>query len=257
MKPFWKIPGEKVFGLKDLDSDQLLYKVMPHFVTEIMRKYFRLEIEGLENIPKRGPAILAPNHSGFSGFDAFLIADSVYRGVHRVPRVLTHQFWFLTSATAAPAQKLGFIEATKENGRAQLAKHNLIVLFPEGEYGNFKPSSKRYRLQDFRRGFVRLALEYQCPIIPVVVLGAEETNVNLAQLKFTKFLKGTILPLPLNMLPLPARWKIKFLPPIELPYQPEAANDAELVHEIAADIREQLQKTINLELRDRGSAFFS
>ena len=68
MKNFFKNPNEKIFGLKDMDSDQLLYRVMPRFVMEIMRKYFQLEVEGVENIPRRGAALIAPNHSVFSGF---------------------------------------------------------------------------------------------------------------------------------------------------------------------------------------------
>jgi hypothetical protein len=51
----------KVFGLADLDPQILAYRVLPHFVAELARKYFRLEVEGLENIPKRGPALLCPN----------------------------------------------------------------------------------------------------------------------------------------------------------------------------------------------------
>jgi 1-acyl-sn-glycerol-3-phosphate acyltransferase len=51
-----------------MDYSSLIYRVLPQFLGEILRKYFRLEVEGLENIPLRGPVIIAPNHSGFSGF---------------------------------------------------------------------------------------------------------------------------------------------------------------------------------------------
>jgi len=103
--------------------------------------------------------------------------------------VLTHHLWFLTKTTAIPANKLGFIEATSENGLKALKKNQLVVLFPEGEYGNFKPSSKAYQLQEFKRGFIRMALATNSPIIPTLILGAEETHVNLSRLKLTKFLR--------------------------------------------------------------------
>ncbi|WP_347358973.1 lysophospholipid acyltransferase family protein [Bdellovibrio sp.] len=255
MKNFLKKPNEKIFGLRSLDRDTLIFRVLPRFLLEIMRKYFRLEIEGVENIPRRGAVVLAPNHSGYSGFDAILLGHIVQQEAKRVPRVLTHHFWFLTETTAIPANKMGFTEATYENGVNALKKGNAIVLFPEGEQGNFKPTSERYQLQEFKRGFVRMALEAQCPIVPVVVLGAEETHINLKKLKFTKFLKGTVIPLPLNVIPLPAKWRIRFLEPIALPYKPEAVNDSDLMNEIAQDIQEKMQTAIEEELQKRGNAF--
>lgn len=257
MKNFFRKPNEKIFDLLSLDRETLLYRVMPHFMLEIMRKYFRLETEGIENIPKRGAAVIIPNHSGYSGFDAMLLSHEIFRGANRIPRVMTHHLWFLTETTAIPAQKMGFIEASTENGIRLLKKNNIVVLFPEGESGNFKPTLERYQLQEFKRGFIRMALKTQAPLVPTLILGAEETHINLSQLKFTKFLKGTVLPLPLNILPLPVKWKIKFLEPIKLPYKPEAAEDTELVREIAQEIQEKMQKALNKELKRRGSSVLS
>lgn len=253
---FFKKPNQKLFNLKDLDHETLLYRVFPHFMLEILRKYFRLEVEGAENVPRRGSGIIAPNHSGYSGFDALLLSHMLYKECKRIPRVLTHHLWFINKTTAIPAQKMGFTEATFENGVNALAKNNLIIIFPEGEYGNFKPTSKMYQLQNFKRGFVRMALTTQSPIIPTLVLGAEETHINLSRLKFTKYLRGTVLPLPLNVIPLPVKWKIKFLPPIYLPYQKEAAEDRDLVMEITEDIQEQMQEVLSDEVSKRGTGFF-
>lgn len=241
---FFKKPNEKIFNLMQLDRETLLYKVFPSFFGEILRKYFRLEIEGLENIPKKGSALICPNHSGFVGIDALLLAHIITKDAKRIPRVLTHHLWFLTKTTSIPANKLGFTEATVENGISALKKNNLVVIFPEGEHGNFKPSTEMYQLQEFRRGFIRMALSTGSPVIPTLIVGAEETNINLTTLKFTKFLRGTVLPLPLNIIPLPVKWKIKFLPPIYLPYKASALDDAELVREIAADIQEQMQDSL-------------
>ena len=255
MNNFLKKPNEKVFGLAKLDKETLLYRVFPRFLLEILRKYFRLEVIDAHNIPRKGSAIIAPNHSGFSGFDAFLLGHVVQTEGKRVPQVLTHHFWFLTETTAIPAQKLGFTEATYGNGIKALKKGHAMVLFPEGENGNFKPSTERYQLQEFKRGFVRMALETQSPIVPTVILGAEETHINLKKLKFTKFLKGSVIPLPLNILPLPAKWRIRFLEPIYIPYKPEAAKDTELVHEIAQDIQDKIQNAIEEEIHKRGNPF--
>lgn len=234
----------------------MIYRELPNYFLEIMRKYFRLQVEGAENLPHRGSAIIAPNHSGVSGIDAMILMHEIEKATKRVPRVMTHHFWFLSKTTSIPANKLGFIDATTENGLSVLNKKHMLILFPEGEYGNFKPTTKAYQLQEFKRGFVRMAVLTGSPIIPTMVIGAEETHINLSQFKLTKFLRGVVLPLPLNIIPLPSKWKIKFLPPLYLPYKPSAANDRELMREISEDIREQIQKNIRLELRKRKKVFF-
>jgi 1-acyl-sn-glycerol-3-phosphate acyltransferase len=252
---FLKKPNEKIFNLKNLDRDVLLYRVLPRWIMELVRKYFRLEIEGLEHIPKHGAAIVAPNHSGYMGIDAALLAHILTQNAKRIPRILTHHFWFLTKTTALPAQKMGFTEATYSNGLDELIKKHLVVVFPEGEAGNFKPTQKMYELQEFRRGFVRMALETGAPIIPCLVIGAEESQINLKELKLTKFLKGLVIPLPLNLIPFPVKWKIKFLEPIHLPYGPKAAKDMDLIREICDEIQENMQMAMHEELKKRKSLF--
>lgn len=252
---FLKKPNEKIFNLKNLDRDVLLYRVLPRWIMELVRKYFRLEIEGLEHIPKRGAAIVAPNHSGYMGIDAALLAHILTQNAKRVPRILTHHFWFLTKTTALPAQKMGFTEATYKNGVEELNKKHLVVIFPEGESGNFKPTQKMYELQEFRRGFVRMALQTGAPLIPCLVIGAEESQINLKKLRLTKFLKGLVIPLPLNIIPLPVKWKIKFLEPIQLPYGPKAATNIPLVREICEELQEKMQAALHEELKKRKSIF--
>lgn len=252
---FLKKPNEKIFNLVNLDRDVLIYRVLPRWFMELVRKYFRLEIEGLENIPKKGAALVTPNHSGYMGIDAALLAHILTQNAKRVPRILTHHFWFLTKTTALPAQKMGFTEANYKNGVEELKKNHLVVIFPEGEAGNFKPTQQMYELQEFRRGFVRMALETGSPIVPCLVIGAEESQINLSNLKLTKFLKGLVIPLPLNFIPLPVKWKIKFLEPIHLPYAKSAAKDINLVREICDEIQEKMQEALHEELRKRKSLF--
>ena len=253
----WFFKGnEKIFNLKEMDTKKLMYRVMPHLMAEIMTKYFRMTIEGTENIPRKGPGLITPNHSGYLGFDALLLGHHIHKATKRTARILTHKLWFVTPTTAIPMQKLGFIEATKKNGLKELNKNNLVALFPEGEYGNFKPSNKAYHLQEFRRGFVRMAIEKQCPIVPTLILGAEETHINLARLKFTKYLRGTVLPLPLNIIPLPAKWHIIFMEPIYLPYTKKHLEDRELIGELCSEIREKMQERLSAEVNKRKNLYF-
>ena len=259
MNKFFKKPKQKLSFITDLlqqGRDQILYQTLPQAIMDGLSTYLRLEIEGLENVPRRGPGIITPNHSGYLGFDALLIAHLLHKKLHRIPRVLTHHLWFQNSLTAVPAQKMGFTEANYENGISSLERQNLIILFPEGEFGNFKPSSQAYQLQEFKRGFVRMSITTKSPIIPCLVIGAEETHINLKQLKLDKLLKGVVAPLPLNLIPLPVKWKIIFLEPIHLPYDSSALDDNELVHDISQEIQEQMQEALSSEIVKRGRNIF-
>lgn len=247
---------EKIFDLENLDFDKLALHVLPRFLFEIIRKYFRLEVEGIENIPAKGRAIVVPNHSGWTGLDAVMIGNEIFKQRHRVPRILAHKAWFLGDIKMI-SEKMGMIEANFEAGTKMLKKNNVVVLFPEGEYGNFKPTSERYHLQEFKRGFVRMALATGAPIVPTLVIGAEESNINLTSLKFTKYLRGQIIPIPLNAMPLPAKWKIKFLKPISLEnYSIKDIDNNEVTHKIAHDIQLHMQNELNNELKNRKYIYF-
>lgn len=239
-------------GIKD---ESFVYKLLPQLLAEIIIKYFDVEIEGIEHIPTRGPVLVCPNHSGVSGFDALILAYVIQKHTGRIPRVLTHRFWFLTKTTAIPANKLGFIEASYKNGADSLKKKNIVIIFPEGEHGNFKSSRNMYELQEFRRGFVRMALETEAPVLPTLILGAEESNINLSKLQLTKFLRGVVIPLPLNVIPLPVKWKIKFLPPREFLYPASKSKDLDLVRELAEEIQEDMQDQLKAEVKKRKKIF--
>jgi 1-acyl-sn-glycerol-3-phosphate acyltransferase len=233
----------------------VLHPLVKDYLFRLFKLYFRLETEGLENLPQNHGALIIPNHSGFAGLDAIILTHEIAEKLKRPPKVMTHHIWFLSQATAIPAQKLGFIEATTSNGLKLLRDGELVILFPEGEKGNFKPTSQKYQLQEFKRGFVRWAIEAQMPIIPTLIIGAEESQINLKRLELPFLLKKLMLPLPINLIPLPSRWKIVFLPPIYLPYHPNAALDNDLVHEITSDIQDKMQIALNFRIQNRKSIY--
>ncbi len=235
--------------------DEFAYHVLPRFLLEIIRRYLRVKVKGVSNIPKKGAYILIANHSGFMGFDALMLAHQVNEKRKVIPHIIAHKLWFLSPEISVHAHRFGLVPATYENGLEILNKNEPLLLFPEGEEGNFKPSRKRYQLRRFRRGFVRLALETGAPIIPSVVIGAEETHLTLSQIRWAKDLIGTVIPIPLNVVPLPAKWTIRFLPPIYLEKNPEKARDKEYVTQLSKKIRLLLQKEINADLEKRKTIY--
>lgn len=230
---------------------------IPLFLLEIVRKYFRLEVEGLENVPRKGRVLVVPNHSGITALDAVMVGHEIHRDLKRVPRILAHPLWFVGPNIRILARKMGLEEANKDAGEKLLRSGKCVMIFPEGAAGNFKPTARRYQLQEFRRGFVRMAMATKAPIVPVVVIGAEETNINLSSISLTKVLKGTIIPLPLNVLPLPAKWKIIFLPKIDMSkYSKKDAANSDLVHSVSEEVKARIQERINSELEKREWIYF-
>lgn len=234
-----------------LSKEELAFRMIPQFTLEIIRRYLRIEVEGLEHLPKEGPYIVVSNHSGYSGFDAIMLANEIYISQKRKVRLIAHKLWFFGKPVQMVSEKMGLVAADTNKILATLRGGEPIIIFPEGESGNFKTIDRRYRLQEFKRGFARIAMISGAPIIPAIVIGAEETHINLSQIKFTKLLIGTVIPVPLNILPLPVKWKIKFMPPIDLRARPVDAMNREKVFQVTRKIRHKLQRELIRELRRR------
>lgn len=222
-----------------------------------LRTYFRVDIEGLENVPPSGRGVICPNHSGYAGTDAVLLSHLIREHTGRRPRILAHRAFFdFSSQIKAVSESFGLQKATIENGLKIQKRDHLLILFPEGEKGNFKSTTLRYRLQEFHTGFLRIAIQSGAPIIPTVIIGAEESHLNLGNIDLGKIAKGLRIPLPLTLVPLPAKWKIKFLPPIETKdLDPELLNNPEKLKQLAKKFRRDLQRAINEELRGRPFIF--
>lgn len=230
----------------------LFYRTLPHFVFEWLERYFRVEVEGEEHLPRSGGAILLPNHSGFLGLDALILSHWICKSQGRIPRIMLHRLWFKGGLLRSAARSLGFVEASYKEGRATLERKKLLMLFPEGEEGNFKPTGERYRLKPFRQGFAKMAAELGVPVIPVLIIGAEESNITVAQVKFF----DQLLPLPFNFVPLPAKWKIRFLPPIQVSDSIGPIKNAEIAASVADKIRVEMQSALSSEVTKRKYVFF-
>lgn len=238
-----------------LSREEFAYRALPYFLKELITRYLRVTTEGIRHIPREGAGIVVANHSGYMGFDALMLGHQIQDQVNRVPKIIAHKLWFFRPEISVHAKRLGMVPATFSNGKDILLRDDLLLLFPEGEEGNFKPSRFAYRMRRFRRGFVRLALKTGAPIVPSLVIGAEETHITLSQIRWAKDLVGIIIPVPLNILPLPVKWHIKFFEPIHLGRHPRKADDVEYVTRLTREIRHDMQRKLNTELRKRKHLF--
>jgi len=151
--------------------------------------------------------------------------------------------------------RIGAIRASPENALRLLDEGRPVIVFPEGIHGIGKPFTERYQLKRFGRGgFVKVALRAKVPIVPVAVVGAEESMPLLFKLP-GQFFGLPYLPLTAP-LPLPARWSIRFGDPINLEgLDASAAEDLAVVQRVNERTRESIQGMITALLRERTSVF--
>lgn len=242
----------------DQKIEKLATVAFPRVFLEGVYRYLRIDIEGLEHLPKRGKALLFSNHSSCFGIDAAMLGYALFRKIHRIPRILTLWTLFdLVPPLGRVAKKMGLERANFHAGMRLLKRNHLTIVFPEGENGSFKPATQLYRIQPFKSGFIRMAILTRSPLIPCIIIGAEESNLNLGSIQFGRWLKGLKIPLPLNVLPIPSKWKIRILPPVDLSFfNKRDILNQDKMNKLTETLRKYLQDQIDLELSKRPSVFF-
>lgn len=226
-------------------------------------EYFRPEIHGIENIPA-GRCLIVPNHSGQFPFDGLVVAvASLLRGdPPRLPRAMAERYFPTLPWVSESFARAGVVVGDPINCRNLLLDDNAILVFPEGARGCGKTWQHRYQLEAFGRGFMRLALQTQSPIVPVAVVGAEESIISIHSSKTISKLIGApyfpIHPLapflgPFAYLPLPVKFHVYFGEPMKFegPFDDE---DQAIDIKVKA-VQDRVQEMINDGLRARTSIF--
>lgn len=242
-------------AIDEYGKDAALGGVMQPVLDFLYERYWRVTVQGASHVPA-GPVLLVANHSGALPFDGPVLQQALSRERPDLQeaRWLAEDQVFHAPMLGTLMNRLGAVRACPENALRLLDELRPVIVFPEGIQGLSKPFAQRYQLKRFGRGgFVKLALRTGAPIVPVAIVGAEET----APL-FGKLPAGFLgLPyLPLTPPPLPARWTIRFGDPIgmgELP--PEAAEDMSQVQRLTERTRESIQGMLQALLKERRSVF--
>src|SRR4051794_34185421 len=167
--------------------------------------YFRGEVRGLGNIPEEGPVLLVGNHSGGNltpDTSVFTLAFSSYFGVERSFYQLAHNL-VLSMPGLSFLRKFGTVAASHENAEKALSSGAALLVYPGGDHEVHRPSWESGRVDfDGRRGFIRLALKHDVPIVPVVAIGGQETSLFLTQGKGIAKALGLDRALRLKVLPI-------------------------------------------------------
>jgi 1-acyl-sn-glycerol-3-phosphate acyltransferase len=235
----------------------------------IYRRYFRIQTEGIENVPSEGRAVVVGNHSGSIPIDGLMLRTALRTDhpARRDLRWLAEDFLFYLPFAGVFMNRAGAVRACQENAERLLLRDNLIAVFPEGVQGIRKLFRDRYRLQRFGRGgYIRLCLRTRAPLIPCAIIGGEEASPLLYRFDaLADLLRIPYLPVTptfpalgaLGLVPAPTKWRIKFGEPIPFDnYGPEAADDDLLVGRLSERVRTTIQSMLENGLQKRRSVWF-
>lgn len=235
------------------------------FFLWMYRHYFRVEVRGIENLPD-GPFLLVSNHGGFIPWDGAMIHAAIFSATGRHPRFLVTDWAFTVKGLGSFLRRTGNVPASPETGGRLLRSGEIVGTFPEGVDGVAKPIWHRYRPARFREGFARLALREGVPLVPVSVVGSEDTYPIVANWRWLgRRLGGEALPItffwpwlgPLGLVPLPVKWIIEFHPARNVPPAPPSlALDPPKVTELALEVEAAIGRGVRSGLRRRRFLFF-
>jgi 1-acyl-sn-glycerol-3-phosphate acyltransferase len=223
--------------------------------------YFRARVRGMHRVPVEGPVLLVGNHSGGNWpADTFIftLAFSAYFGAERQFYQLAHNL-VLAWPLLGFLRKFGTVAASHENARRALDAGAALLVYPGGDYETHRPSWEGHRVDfDHREGFIRLALERDVPIVPVVSIGGQETALFLTRgerlaraLRLDRTVRLHVLPISIALpwglnvgdllghIPLPAQITIQVLEPIRLRERFGADPDLDEVYDHLTDLMQR------------------
>jgi len=233
-------------------------------------RWFRVEWEHLERIPRQGGALLVANHAGAIPPDAPMIMHGIEDQLGR-PVYGLADFWFRTVPVVGTIwSRAGGVPAHPDNAHRILHEQGqLALVFPEGIKGPQKHVSERYRLRRFGRGgFVETAMRAGVPVVPIASLGAEEAMPILYKVPaVNRLLKVPYLPVTANHLVfgpllgtvayLPAKFRFRVLEPVHFDVEPHQAHYPRgRIMDAAEEIRMRLQEELFEMLSERRSVWF-
>lgn len=230
----------------------------------LMDRYFRLEFDGIENLPDE-PCLLIGVHSGGPlTMDAWTVIMAWWRrfGATRSLHGTAHDVLMNTPVLGEYFKRLGVISPTKENIRAAFDKGDDVILWPGGEVDCYRNWADRDKaVLGGRKGFIRLAMSAGVPIVPVATVGGHDTLFVLSEgrglaklLKLKERMRMDVAPItlswplglalhitPLQHVPLPSKIRTRIMEPIYLDTDPNRLGDQEYVEAMYEQIEGSIQ----------------
>jgi 1-acyl-sn-glycerol-3-phosphate acyltransferase len=264
------LPDPRLSDVDEWGRSEHMRSIVRAIYDPIYRHWFRAEWEGLEKIPTDGGALLVSNHAGAIPSDAPVIMHGIETELDRPVYGLAEYIFREIPVVGTLWSRVGGVTAQPENAyRLLREQRQLVLVFPEGTKGTSKHYSERYKLSRFGRGgFVEIAMRAGVPIVPIAVVGAEESMPIVFKIpQLAKAFGVPYVPITANMLALgpllgaigyfPAKFKLRVLDPIHFDVPPDQARySRSKVMDESESIREKIQEALYDMLRHRQSVWF-
>jgi 1-acyl-sn-glycerol-3-phosphate acyltransferase len=263
------IPDPRQSDVDEWGRSEHMRELARRVYRPLYEKWFRVEWEGLEHIPSEGGALLVSNHAGAIPSDAPVIMHGIETEVGRPVYGLADAFFKGAPVLGTLWARNGGVVAHPDNAYRLLREQGqLTLVFPEGTKGPSKTYDQRYRLRRFGRGgFVEIAMRAGVPIIPIAVVGAEESMPILAKVPgLARALGVPYVPVTANMALLgplgvlgyfPAKFKLRVLEPVTFDVPPDQVRySRSRIMDESESIRQKIQEALYDMLQQRRSVWF-
>jgi 1-acyl-sn-glycerol-3-phosphate acyltransferase len=257
--------------------DSSFMELQKYFWNPLMDYWFRMEIEGWENIPDP-PVLLVGIHSGAPFvWDAWTVGAQWWRrfGDERPLHGTAHDALMAAPLVGAYFRRMGVLPAAPDSIASALAEGHDVALWPGGEVDSLRPWVKRDEaILAGRMGFVRLAIKSAVPIVPIATVGGPDSMPVLATgrrlarlLQLDKIARLKMFPIAVSApwgvgpallpeIPLPAKIRTAFQPPIEVDHDTERADDDDYVERKYEEVRGSIQRGMDALARRRALPLF-
>ena len=259
--------SERLSDVDEWGRSQHLRDILAQVYAPLYDHWLRVEWEGFDKIPGEGGALIVANHAGAIPLDAPSIMHGIERDLGRPVYGLADEVFKKVPLVNVAWSRLGGVQAHPDNAyRLLREQQQLVTVFPEGSKGPGKTYAERYRLRRFGRGgFVQIAMRAGVPIIPLAVIGSEETMPIIAKVPALARLLGVpYVPITANMLlgplgllvPFPAKLRIRVLDPVVLDVPPDQPRyPRSRIMDTSEGIRHAIQEELYAMLRHRRSVW--
>jgi 1-acyl-sn-glycerol-3-phosphate acyltransferase len=271
----WVAERAGQWDLHGLD-DEVMQK-QKFFWNPLMDYWFRMEMEGWENLPD-APVLLIGIHSGAPFvWDAWTVGVQWWRhfGTKRPLHGTAHDALMAMPLIGRFFRSMGVLPASQDAIVTALAEGRDVALWPGGEVDSLRPWSERDKANlAHRRGFVRVAIQTGVPIVPIATVGGADAMPVLIKgdrlsrvLRLDKALRLKVFPIAVSLpwgiapaalpqIPLPAKIRTLIRPAIQVDPDPKRLDDDDYIEEIYQQVESSIQEGMDTLARRRSFPLF-
>jgi 1-acyl-sn-glycerol-3-phosphate acyltransferase len=213
----------------------------------LYRHYFHVTVHGIENVPKRGRAMLIGNHSGGVALDGTMVLASMLLDMEppRLAQGMAEKFINMLPFASEWTSRCGQFTGLPETATRLLEDERLLMVFPEGARGTAKLYWERHSLVQFGTGFMRLALTTGTPVVPFAFIGGGDAIPTVLNLyKLGRLFGAPYIPVTPWVLPVPRRVPLSIHYGEPMRFVGSATEEDAVVERYVGEVKERIAQLI-------------